>query len=153
MRDSNAGTWIGFHVTPSENAASILAEGFREGDCPFFTMSGDVRPLRGVYFWGSPDPIATGLLGLRRKWAACPLTLFVVRLPAALSARYEISDSPADPWREWCIPARVVNSYSVDAWPVSVPDPTAADSAIFGHWRRVAEKQLRQKYNLPPLGH
>lgn len=105
-----------YHITPARNEKAILAGGFREGDVPYFAVDDNLgltaKPCRGVWFSAQPWPDTLKTLGefatVVRKWRG-PLALFVVRVPADAIEKFELT-TPADGiWREWCLPAELVN--------------------------------------------
>jgi uncharacterized protein len=106
-----------FHITPEENVAAILLGGFVDGNCPWVDASDAhgvfVIPCTGV--WLSDWPVSDAIgpdISVRRKWNG-PQGLFVLRVPAF--KRLKQFEWPEDPYgfRQWCIPATVVNRFKI----------------------------------------
>jgi hypothetical protein len=84
-----------YHQTTAANAAQILRDGFRDGEGYYHTD----RLWRGV--WLSNMPLEGGAEGD---------ILLKVELPEQIIADYEWI-TEGQPYREWLIPAELVNAH------------------------------------------
>ncbi len=85
-----------FHVTDAAAALAILAEGFRDGTGSF--MLEDFE-LCGV--WVSADPLTAN----EGAWGDTVLEIEIVESDIA---EFEVIEE-GKPYREWCVPAAVLN--------------------------------------------
>ena len=86
-----------YHCTTEAAAAAILANGFRNNG-PFTVLG-----LYGVFFSNYPVNIMEGAKGD---------TYLTVNIPAKLIKDCELIEE-GKPYREWCIPAALVNQYKI----------------------------------------
>ncbi|MEA2190740.1 MAG: hypothetical protein QOI73_861 [Solirubrobacteraceae bacterium] len=91
-----------YHWTHRDTAASILRDGFRNSEAiPSLGIHA------GVWLADVPTMKATGQGGADGQ-------MLTIDVPARWAARYFIDGSPGEhaspPWREYCIPARLLNS-------------------------------------------
>jgi len=86
-----------YHRTTRQAARRILAEGFRDGQGRYMTA----QIHRGV--WGA-DQILDANEGARGD------TILVIGIPLRRIRAYEWKE-PGKPYREFCIPAAVVNKH------------------------------------------
>jgi hypothetical protein len=86
-----------YHATTPENAAAILIYGFKNGED--FSMG-----IKGVFLSSYPFNVNDGAERFR--------TVLNVKIPVNLIADYEVIED-GKPYREWCVPAEIVNRYPV----------------------------------------
>ncbi len=86
-----------YHLTDDPDA--ILAEGFRDG-APQVGENGEVR--RGVWLSDVTLDAKAGVLGS---------TVIAVDVPAEIAVSYELKLPEGSPYREFCIPADLVNRF------------------------------------------
>lgn len=88
-----------FHHTTEQAASLILADGFRDSQ-------GDLVMPAGVWF---SDSSAAGdrAMGRHRSTGV----MLTVDLPDDVAQRYLAADFPGR-WREFCVPADVINRYT-----------------------------------------
>lgn len=91
-----------YHVTTSEAAASIRAEGFRDGVGAY--MLEDFE-LRGVWFSDYPLTANEGAWGD---------TTLAIEIDEEAVAEFELIEEGKH-FREWCIPAEIVNRCRLQA--------------------------------------
>jgi hypothetical protein len=84
-----------FHRTSADNAVSIRKDGFRDGEAQYLTD----RPFAGVWFTDDPETIPNDGRGV----------LLSAELEESAIAEYEWTEE-GKPYREWLIPAAVVNA-------------------------------------------
>lgn len=90
-----------YHRTSAAAAASILRDGFREATGSYGL---DTLTLTGVFLSDVPLDCQDGAQGD---------VLLRVRLPAhRVMDEFEIVEE-AKPYREWCVPARILNEFGV----------------------------------------
>ena len=97
-----------FHVTEDETAALILAAGFRDAErCIGHDDEGNEVNLSGVWF--SDRPLWDGgyVESLPDGWACLSIEMADDDVES-----YSVDNGPECPYREWCIPALLVNEAS-----------------------------------------
>jgi hypothetical protein len=94
-----------YHVTSSENATAILDGGFKDGTPKKYMTD---RLYTGVWITDDPEKSYGG-------GHAHPVVLEIkLRLDAKTLANYEWVDE-GGAYREWCIPAAILNKHSTIA--------------------------------------
>jgi hypothetical protein len=88
-----------YHATTQESAAFILANGFRDAKGFYATSVW----MKGVFLSNYPTDWNEGTKG--------DITL-TVKIPLALIGDFELI-TEGKPYREWCVPADIVNRYPV----------------------------------------
>jgi hypothetical protein len=88
-----------YHSTTKSAATSILARGFRDGEGNY----GLPLILRGVFVSDVPVDVNEGAAG-------CTLLEIDATLTENEIAQYELVAEPSGGYREWCIPADLLNS-------------------------------------------
>jgi hypothetical protein len=96
-----------YHVTRDKNVPTIMARGFRD----FARVLGcheNGKPLVVKGVWFSDKPTFEGGYGdPPRGW-----TILRIKVPVKLAKKYEVINEGC-PYREWCIPAKLINQYEV----------------------------------------
>jgi len=106
-----------YHTTSSERADSIKAHGFRdtEGSYGFVREDGSPFYIRGVFLSDAPLGPNDGLLDASQ--------VFVIEIPERMIGPYElIEEGQGKGYREWCVPAEVVNKYFSKRLPLGLYD-------------------------------
>jgi len=109
-----------YHTTTPERAATIKSKGFLDAEGSYGLMFGDGTPfhIRGVFFSDTPLRCNDGLPPDASE-------VFVIEIPKYLIELYELVEEGKG-YREWCIPARLVNRYFAEREPVKL------DSLLWG---------------------
>ncbi len=94
-----------YHTTTPGRAESIKSKGFRDAEGTYGLMSEDGTPfcIRGVF-------LSDTVLGCNDGLPPNASEVFVIEIPDDVIKPYEIVEEGKG-YREWCIPARVVNKY------------------------------------------
>ncbi len=94
-----------YHTTTLERAGIIKSGGFRDAEGSYGLMCDSQTPyyIRGVFFSDSPLECSDGLL-------VDVSEVFVLEIPNDEIEPYELIEEGKG-YREWCIPARLVNRY------------------------------------------
>jgi hypothetical protein len=86
-----------YHRTAGSVARRIMEEGFRSGVGTYLTG----RTMRGTFLSSRPVDVNEGATGT---------ALIGVEIELARIADRELTE-PGQPWREWCVPASILNRY------------------------------------------
>lgn len=94
-----------YHTTTLERAGIIKSGGFRDAEGSYGLMCDSQTPyyIRGVFFSDSPLESSDGL-------PEDVSEVFVLEIPDDEIEPYELIEEGKG-YREWCIPARLVNRY------------------------------------------
>ena len=94
-----------YHTTTLERAGIIKSGGFRDAEGSYGLMYEDRTPyyIRGVFFSDTPLDCNDGL-------PSDVSEVFVLEIPDDVIEPYELIEEGKG-YREWCIPARLVNKY------------------------------------------
>ena len=96
-----------YHTTSSERADNIKAHGFRDTEGSYGFLREDWSPfyIRGVFLSDTP-------LGPNDGLVSDASLVFVIEIPEKVIEPYElIEEGQGKGYREWCVPAEVVNKY------------------------------------------
>lgn len=96
-----------YHTTSPEQADTIKIHGFRDTEGSYGFMREDRSPfyIRGVFLSDAP-------LGPNDGLASESSRVFIIEIPEQVIGPYElIEEGQGKGYREWCVPAEVVNKY------------------------------------------
>lgn len=103
-----------YHLTTNKAAKVIQKNGFKDNVryCGIYDgITGEPKPLNGV-FWA--DNVLRFLTNEDKgKKEEAPESVFVIDIPEKLTTDFEIVEEGKG-YREWCIPAKLVNKYFAD---------------------------------------
>jgi hypothetical protein len=88
-----------YHATTQEKANKILVNGFIDHEGLYMTSIW----LKGIFFSNYPLDENEGAKGR---------VVLTVKIPMDIITDYELIED-GKPYREWCIPAEIVNRYSI----------------------------------------
>ena len=95
-----------YHVTDRDSAEGIVSDGFKDAE----VIHDDSELLIGVWL---ADRCLAGEDDVGPRLGPVPDVALSVELSDDLVERYERAD-PAKPYREFCVPATLLNDYAVE---------------------------------------